>query len=60
MLFRSASITVGGLVLGTPDAVNNLDTFGFTAQEIGSFTLGGNVIKLLAPLSAARSASPTT
>jgi len=45
---RIASIQIGGQALGTPDAVNNTDHFGFVAQQIGSFKVGGTVFPLLA------------
>ena len=46
ILARITSITIGGQVRGTADGT---DHFGFVAEQIGSFTIGGTVI----PLSAA-------
>ena len=36
-----ASITIGGIVAGTPDSTSATDHFGFVAQKIGSFKAGG-------------------
>jgi hypothetical protein len=41
-----AGITIGGAVLGTPASVNNEDQFGFVAQEIAAFSVGGVAFKL--------------
>jgi hypothetical protein len=43
---RIASIVIGGLVEGTFSSVSNSDHFGFVAQTIGSFSVGGVAIPL--------------
>jgi hypothetical protein len=40
------SITVKGLVFGTPDGVSNTDHFGFVAQVVGSVKVNGNAFAL--------------
>lgn len=46
LIARIASITIGGNVLGTDNAISPEDHFGFVAQQIGSFKAGGFVAKL--------------
>ena len=46
IISRIASITVGGLIFGTPNSVSTTDHFGFVAQQIGAFKAGGFVIHL--------------
>jgi hypothetical protein len=41
-----AGIIIDGAVLGTPAFVNNQDQFGFVAQEIAAFSVGGVAFKL--------------
>lgn len=43
---RIASITIAGTVVGSPDAVSSMDSFGFLAQNIGSLKINGGPIKL--------------
>jgi hypothetical protein len=43
---RIASITIAGVVSGTPDTVSADDHFGFVAQEIGSFKAAGTARSL--------------
>lgn len=45
LISRIASITLGGIVLGTDNAVTPFDHFGLVAQQIGSFKAGGLVAK---------------
>lgn len=45
---KIASITIGGEVRGSPSSVNSSDHFGFVAEQIGSFKIGGTVIPLTA------------
>jgi hypothetical protein len=44
LVSKIASITIGGYLSGTPNTAG--DHFGFVAQQIGSFKLGGAVIPL--------------
>jgi hypothetical protein len=46
IISRIASITIGGLVFGTPTSVSATDHFGFVAQQIGSFKVAGSAIPL--------------
>ena len=43
---KIASIVIGGQVLGTPSTISGTDHFGFVAEEIGAFSIGGTVFKL--------------
>ncbi|HEV7403968.1 MAG TPA: hypothetical protein VGO11_13605, partial [Chthoniobacteraceae bacterium] len=46
---KIASITIGGLIKGTTGGgVNATDHFGFVAEQIGSFTVAGVAIPLMA------------
>jgi len=45
---RIASIVIGGLVEGTLPSVSSTDHFGFVAETIGSFSVGGTAIALAA------------
>jgi hypothetical protein len=40
------NITIGGQVLGTPASLNPLDNFGFVAEQIKSFSVGGTKFTL--------------
>lgn len=59
---RIASVTIKGTLLGTDTTINNnADHFGFEAQEIGAFSVGGQKIKLTAKVQdAAVTFSPIT
>jgi hypothetical protein len=48
VLSRIASILIKGQALGTPSMVNATDHFGFVAQQIGSFKVGGTKFPLTA------------
>lgn len=50
ILSRIASITIGGTVVGSPDAISSTDFFGFVAQSIGSLKVNGGKIKLTTDL----------
>ncbi|HJZ90439.1 MAG TPA: hypothetical protein VKE40_06170, partial [Gemmataceae bacterium] len=43
---KIASISIGGLALGTPNSVNAADSFGIEAQQIGALKVGGFAIPL--------------
>lgn len=45
---RIASVTIKGTLLGTDSTISNTDHFGFEAQEIGAFSVGGQKTKLTA------------
>jgi hypothetical protein len=45
-----ASITIAGEVLGTLPTLSNTDSYGFAAELVKSFTIGGTKIKLLSGL----------
>ncbi len=45
IIAKIASIAIGGVVTGT---VGGTDHFGFSAQQIGSFTIAGTAIPLAA------------
>ncbi len=46
IISKIASITIGGLVVGTPNSVSATDHFGFVAQQIGSFKATGFTVPL--------------
>lgn len=46
IISRIASVTITGTVSGTPDAVSNIDRFGFVAEQILSFKHGGTKLAL--------------
>jgi hypothetical protein len=48
LIARIASILIGGQVLGTPPSVNSTDHYGFVAEDIGSFAVGGTAFSLKA------------
>ncbi len=46
VIARIASITIGGTVSGTPDAVSTTDQFGFIARQIGKFKSAAGSVPL--------------
>jgi len=46
LVARIASIHIGGQALGTPGATSGTDHFGFVAEEVAAFSLGGTTYKL--------------
>src|SRR5262249_56671135 len=42
------SVTIGGQALGTLGSVSTADSFGFVAQQIGSFKINGFAVPLAA------------
>jgi hypothetical protein len=48
ILAKIGSIKIGGALLGTPVFPNDIDTFGFEAEQIGSVSIGGVVLPLQA------------
>lgn len=46
IISRIASVTIKGGLHGTHSGISNSDTFGFVAQEIGAFSVGGQKLKL--------------
>ena len=46
ILSRIASVTIGGQVFGSPQAIRGGDSFGFVAQEIGALKIAGQSFTL--------------
>ena len=46
VIAKIASITIGGQVIGTLNNLNNTDSFGFVAEQIGAVKIGGNLAAL--------------
>jgi hypothetical protein len=46
ILSKIATVTIKGMLLGTPSGINNADRFGFVAEQIGKLTVGGTIIPL--------------
>jgi hypothetical protein len=47
IISKITSITIGGLVFGTPNSTSTADDFGFIAEQIGSFKEAGTTIALM-------------
>lgn len=48
IISRIASVTIKGGVFGSHSGISNFDHFGFVAQEVGAFSVGGQKLKLTA------------